>query len=101
MVRDGSSTPAEEYLTIAELAARLKVKPKTIRNKMAAGLFTEGVHYFRRPGLGARFKWSAVVQWIESGGTQHVEDGDSIPMARGYKLRGALNTVDNAQKQCL
>jgi hypothetical protein len=28
--------PVEEYLTVKELAARLKVKPKTIRNKMAA-----------------------------------------------------------------
>ena len=96
-----TNTPADEYLTIAELAARLKVKPKTIRNKMAAGLFTEGIHYFRRPGLGARFKWSAVVQWIESGDTLHVEDGDSIPMSRGYALGGAVHTVDNDPKQCL
>jgi hypothetical protein len=27
----------EEYLTIAELAARLKLEPKTVKNKMAAG----------------------------------------------------------------
>lgn len=84
------------YLTVAELAARLKVKPKTIRNKMTTGLFTEGIHYSRRPGLGARFKWSAVVQWIEA-----VTLGDSIPMARGYALGGAVHTVDNDQKQCL
>jgi hypothetical protein len=30
----------EEYLTTPELAARLKVKPKTIKNKMASGVFT-------------------------------------------------------------
>ncbi|MBI4489175.1 MAG: HTH domain-containing protein [Deltaproteobacteria bacterium] len=30
---------SEEYLTIDELAARLKVSPKTIRNKMASGSF--------------------------------------------------------------
>src|SRR5713226_9333066 len=29
---------SEEYLTIDELAARLKVSPKTIRNKMASGI---------------------------------------------------------------
>ncbi|HXV79357.1 MAG TPA: helix-turn-helix domain-containing protein [Candidatus Binatia bacterium] len=86
------------YLTVAELAARLKVKPKTIRNKMTTGLFTEGIHYSRRPGLGARFKRSAVGQWIESGDTRHVEDSDSIPMARGYALGGAVHTVDNDQK---
>jgi len=44
----------EEYLTIAELAARLKVKPKTIKNKMALGVFKKGVHYFSPPGLGPR-----------------------------------------------
>jgi len=27
----------EEYLTIAEVAARLKIKPKTVKNKMASG----------------------------------------------------------------
>ena len=29
----------EEYLTIAEVAARLKIKPKTVKNKMASGIF--------------------------------------------------------------
>lgn len=65
------------YLTVAELAARLKVKPKTIRNKMTTGLFTEGIHYSRRPGLGARFKWSAVVQWMESGDTRRLNSHGS------------------------
>jgi hypothetical protein len=30
---------AEEYLTIAEVAAPLKIKPKTVKNRMAAGIF--------------------------------------------------------------
>jgi hypothetical protein len=55
----------EEYLTIAELAHRLKIKPKTVQNKMASGVFRQGVHYFRPPGMGPRFKWSAVVSWVE------------------------------------
>jgi len=50
----------EEYLTIAELSARLKIKPKTVKNKMAAGIFRCCVHYFSPAGLGPRFKWSAV-----------------------------------------
>jgi hypothetical protein len=78
----------EEYLTIAEVAAKLKIKPKTIKNKMAAGIFKRGVHYFSPQGLGPRFKWSAVVAWLErsesSAGNNH--DDDAIPMARRYQL---------------
>jgi hypothetical protein len=76
----------EEYITIIQVAERLGVKPKTIRNKIALGVFSEGVHYFRPPGLGTRFKWSAVVEWIEQ--KQNTEEY-SIPMARGYHLGGA------------
>jgi hypothetical protein len=47
---------SEEYLTIEELAARLKLKPKTVRNKMALGVFRKGLHYFSPKGLGLRFK---------------------------------------------
>jgi hypothetical protein len=77
----------EEYLTVAEVAARLKYEPKTIKNKMAAGIFKLGVHYFRPPGTSVRFKWSAVVAWLEQSGKPEAEaDDDSIPMARGYSL---------------
>jgi hypothetical protein len=55
----------EEYLTITELAARLKLKPKTIKNKMASGIFRRGTHYVSPVGLGPRFKWSAIVEWLE------------------------------------
>ncbi len=75
----------EEYLTIEELSARLKIKPKTIKNKMASGIFRKGVHYFSPTGLGPRFKWSAVQAWLEG------SDGrpsNGIPMRKGY----ALNT---------
>jgi hypothetical protein len=75
----------EEYLTIAEAAARLKVAPKTLRNKMASGVFRKGVHYIRPKGLGTRFKWGAVVAWLEQEEAPLTAE-DSIPMARGYKL---------------
>jgi len=78
----------DEYLTIIELAARLKVRPKTIRNKMASGVFRQGVHYFKPPGMGPRFKWSAVVAWLEESqetGTEN--DDDLIPMPRSYRGR--------------
>jgi len=77
----------EEYLTIDELAARLKLEPKTIRNKMANGIFIKGVHYFSPDGMGPRFKWSAIVAWMEAGEQEQPSNGeDRIPMARGYNL---------------
>src|SRR5215831_1917593 len=62
---NGVNAAPEEYLTIAEVAARLKVTPKTVRNKMASGVFRKGQHYVRPKGLGTRFKWGAVVAWLE------------------------------------
>jgi hypothetical protein len=76
----------EEYLTIGEVAGRIKVTPKTVRNKMAAGVFRKGVHYVRPKGLGTRFKWSALVSWLEQEEAPLTAE-DSIPMARGYLLR--------------
>jgi hypothetical protein len=77
----------EEYLTISEVAARLKVKPKTLQNKMASGVFRKGVHYFSPPGMGPRFKWAAVVGWLEQTQKETLEEAsDAIPMARGYRL---------------
>jgi len=57
----------EEYLTIAEVAARLKITPKTVKNKMAAGIIKRGVHYFSPQGLGPCFRWSALIAWLEHG----------------------------------
>ena len=80
---------SEEYLTISELAARLKLKPKTIKNKMVNGTFIKGLHYFSPNGIGPRFKWSAVVAWLEAGEQEQAkatDNGDGIPMAKGYFL---------------
>src|SRR5215510_1419785 len=89
IAKPNTPTPAgvvqEEYLTISEVAARLKVAPKTVRNKMASGVFRKGTHYIRPKGLGTRFKWGAVVAWLEQDETGTPEE-DSIPMARGYRL---------------
>lgn len=92
--RADQTLKVEEYLTIPEVAERLKIKPKTIMNKMAAGIFRKGVHFFSPVGLGPRFKWSAVVAWLEQSNNQVTDnDGDSIPMARGYQL-GSSNRGD-------
>jgi hypothetical protein len=55
----------EEYLTITEVAGLLRCKPKTVRNKMSAGIFRQGVHYFRPAGFDPLFKLTAVVELIE------------------------------------
>ena len=77
---------ADEYLTIAEVAKRLKLSPKTVKNKMAAGVFLKGVHYFSPQGLGPRFKWSVVVAWLEMQPSATTQAPERIPMARGYML---------------
>ena len=79
----------KEILTIEGLGKRLRLQPKTIKNKMASGIFRRGVHYFSPKGIGPRFKWSAVVAWLEK--REQVkkaptQDEDGIPMARGYNM---------------
>ena len=78
--------PPEEYLTIGEAAGRLKLSPKTVKNKMAAGIFKKGIHFFSPLGMGPRFKWSALVSWMEQADAPSEAAADSIPMARGYRL---------------
>ncbi len=82
---------ADEFLTIKEAAARLKVTPKTLKNKMAAGILKKGVHYFSPRGLGPRFRWRALLAWLEEKEPRNAEaNGNKIPMARGYFLGDAL-----------
>jgi hypothetical protein len=77
----------EEYLTINEVASRLKVKPKTVQNKMAMGVFKKGVHYFSPKGLNPRFKWSAVVEWLEDDQIAKAQQASGyVKMAKGYIL---------------
>jgi hypothetical protein len=76
---------SEQYLTIAEVAAQLKVSPKRVRNLMCAGVFKQGIHFFRPAGLGARFKQSALTQYIE--GNQKPKDSNLIELKKGSVLR--------------
>lgn len=55
------------YLTNAEAAALLRVKPKTLRNRASLGLFREGEHYFKREGFGRRWSREALERWMERG----------------------------------
>jgi hypothetical protein len=96
MTDEKSKSMSEEYLTIDELSARLKLEPKTIRNKMASGVFRKGVHYFSPQGLRPRFKWSAIVAWLEGSEGQ---PSNGIPMKRGYKLNLATSEIWNNSEQ--
>jgi hypothetical protein len=55
----------DEYLTVAEVATRLKVTPKTVRNRMYDGTWRRGEHWFVRAGIGPRFRWATLVAWLE------------------------------------
>ena len=90
---DGEAQPqahgSEEYLTVAEVAAILKVSPKRVRNMMSSGAFRAGEHFYRRRGIGPRFLRSRVDAWLRASVGVSV---DSIPMARSVGwafVRGA------------
>lgn len=70
---------ASEYLTTAEAAALLRVKPRTLRNKVVAGVFREGKHFFRKAGLGPRWKRSALISWLE---TKDMPDAEPFELAQ-------------------
>ena len=83
-----------EFLTVAELADELALKPKTVRNRMYDGTWLRGRHWFSRPGIGPRFKWSAIVQWLEGGDAEQGRDdglayGPDIPRERPRRQRSA------------
>jgi hypothetical protein len=77
---------AEEqpYLTIAETAALLKISAKRVRNLMCMGVFQQGVHFFRPPALGARFKRSTLMDWIER---KEEKKPEVIPLSKGTVLK--------------
>jgi hypothetical protein len=54
----------EEYLTVAEVAARIKYCPQSIYNFIYRGKFVLGVHYFKPTNKKILFIWSAVEQWL-------------------------------------
>jgi hypothetical protein len=55
----------KEYLTSKELANRLSLTVKSIQNKKASGVWKEGVHYVCPPGMAVRWKWTAIIDWME------------------------------------
>jgi hypothetical protein len=76
--------PDDEYLTVAEVAAMLKVSSKRVRNLMSCGVFCPGQHFFRRRGIRPRFLRSRVEAWLRDGCRDSEE---TIPMVRGTASR--------------
>jgi hypothetical protein len=77
-----------EYLTTTEAAKLLRVKPKTLNNMKARGVFSEGVHFFRRQGLGPRWKRDALPEWLEG---EH-QAAERFPLAEpGGRKSGAVS----------
>lgn len=72
---------AGEYLTTAEVAELLRIKPKTVRNKVAAGVFRHGEHFFKKPGLGPRWKREAVVRWLEHSELEKRSPAEVVPLS--------------------
>ena len=92
---------SEEYLTVAELAGRLKLKPKTVRNRMHDGTWRRGEHWFSPPGISPRFRWSAIMRWLEGHddrGANHegAAYGPDIPPSRRRRLSPVDGTPDRA-----
>lgn len=82
------------YLNLQEAAALLRVRPAAIRQRMARGVFTLGVHYFHPRGArGVLFKRAALEAWVEADavdetalGIANTSNLTPVPMARGYVM---------------
>jgi hypothetical protein len=73
----------EGYLTTAEVMKRLKWSARTMRAKIADGVFREGQHFFQPAGCQRRWKWSAVAAWLEGKERPVIDDQESIRLAHG------------------
>lgn len=57
-----------DYCDTAELRRRLpNLSKKTVERRIEDGVWRRGVHFFQPAGSQRLWKWSAIVEWIESG----------------------------------
>jgi hypothetical protein len=73
--------PQLEYMTTREAGELFRLSPKSLRNKIALGIFRDGVHYHTRRGIGLRWIRSALVAWL-AGTDRDDESADSLPLAQ-------------------
>jgi hypothetical protein len=52
-----------------------------LEKKVRDGVFKEGVHYFKQPHMRRRWKWSAIVQWLENDDELCAGGPTRIPLA--------------------
>jgi len=76
-----TSDHPSEYMTTQEAGELLRLSPKSLRNKIALGIFREGVHYHTRRGIGLRWLRSALVAWL-SGTDRNDETENDLPLAQ-------------------
>ena len=76
---------SKTYLTVEELAKRIKYDARYIREELKDRVFVEGVHYIRPFGRKILFIWEAIEAQMES---QQGAVGAGIPLSRGGVCRG-------------
>jgi hypothetical protein len=69
------------YMTTREAGELLRLSPKSLRNKIALGIFRAGVHYHTRRGIGLRWLHPALVAWL-AGTDRRDETEDDLPLAQ-------------------
>jgi hypothetical protein len=72
------------YLTVEELAERIKYEPRYIREQLKDRVFFEGVHYVRPFGRKILFLWEAVEREMLGEATPVA---DAIPLSAGGVCR--------------
>lgn len=91
----GAMEIKEEYLTYDELSAILKITARSCYKLKERGVLKYGVHWTHPPGLGVRFKKSAIIAWLEGEKRREQQPEQARPhnvtdirMAKGYNLGG-------------
>ena len=81
----------EEYLTVSELAARIKYSTQTIYNFIYTKKFVLGIHYFKPTKKKILFVWSAVEKWLSSTDTD--DNQENIVGTLNNKKSGNLINI--------
>ncbi len=73
---------AEEYLTVTQLAARIKFSPRSIYNMISSEKFVKGKHYVKPSRKKVLFLWSAIRIWMEHDDVANIDETKSIEVSR-------------------
>lgn len=69
----------EMYLTVDELASRIKFSKQSIYNFIYKKTFIMGKHYFKPTPKIILFKWSEIQAWIEKPADASIETPENKP----------------------